>query len=264
MGEPSFVTIGTARIAYSVQGSGPPLLFLHGTGATPLTYQPMLAALAEEYTVYAPDLPGHGRSTAPEDGWTMREYAELFTGFITTIIKTPCLVVGHSFGGTVAITLASYQGPITEAVLLNPAIPPVPYPFWYQTYAFCVKKSVTELFAQRDQPTIRQMGQEFMGNVIRNGAALPALVRTMRNAFYATDIPYATITVPVTILWGKDDAVFPVSYAYTIERTIPQARLKIVDGPHSWALFRPRYFMKVFRTSRSAPEDSRVSPDTAP
>lgn len=68
---------GGNRLSTFLFGEGPPVLLLHGLGATKLSYLPLLPALARHYTVVAPDLPGHGESTKPRADYTPQYFARV-------------------------------------------------------------------------------------------------------------------------------------------------------------------------------------------
>ena len=91
-------------------GLGPALLLLHGLGCDHTTWAPVIESLARTHTVIAPDLLGHGESDKPRADYSVGGYANGMRDLLTVLGIDPATVVGHSFGGGVAMQFA-YQYP---------------------------------------------------------------------------------------------------------------------------------------------------------
>ena len=112
------VTVHGHRRAYVRAGSGPALLLLHGLGCDHTTWEPVIGALARTHTVIAPDLLGHGASDKPRADYSVGGYANGMRDLLTVLGIDSATVVGHSFGGGVAMQFA-YQFPErTERLVL--------------------------------------------------------------------------------------------------------------------------------------------------
>ena len=99
-------------------GEGPALLLLHGLGCDHTTWDPVIRGLAKRYTVIAPDLLGHGASAEPRADYSVGGYANGMRDLLTVLGIDKVTVVGHSFGGGVAMQFA-YQFPErTERMIL--------------------------------------------------------------------------------------------------------------------------------------------------
>jgi pimeloyl-ACP methyl ester carboxylesterase len=113
-----YVVVHGYRRAFRIAGSGPALLMLHGLGCDSSTWTDVMPALAEHYTVIAPDLLGHGESDKPDADYSLGGYANGMRDLLTVLGIDKVTVVGHSFGGGVAMQFA-YQFPDrTERVVL--------------------------------------------------------------------------------------------------------------------------------------------------
>src|SRR3954468_9798788 len=116
--EVQYLTIHGHKRAYVMQGSGPALLLLHGLGCDHTTWLPVVAALSRRYTVIAPDLLRPGRSPKPRADYSVGGYANGMRDLLTVLGIDKVTVVGHSFGGGVAMQFA-YQFPErTERMIL--------------------------------------------------------------------------------------------------------------------------------------------------
>ena len=91
---------------YEVSGVGPPLLFLHGWGCDLRSFDKIKAQINEDFTVYQLDLPGFGLSEIKEP-YSISYYAEIVYKFCLKLKIINPTIVGHSFGGRIAIMYAS-------------------------------------------------------------------------------------------------------------------------------------------------------------
>src|SRR5215218_5809509 len=116
--EVQYLTIHGHERAFVKVGSGPALLLLHGLGCDHTTWLPVIATLSRRYTVIAPDLLGHGRSAKPRADYSLGGYANGMRDLLTVLGIDKVTVVGHSFGGGVAMQFG-YQFPErTERLML--------------------------------------------------------------------------------------------------------------------------------------------------
>ena len=101
--EVQYLTIHGHRRAFVKMGQGPAVLLLHGLGCDHTTWLPVIRALARRYTVIAPDLLGHGLSAKPRADYSVGGYANGMRDLLTVLGIDKVTVVGHSFGGGVAM-----------------------------------------------------------------------------------------------------------------------------------------------------------------
>ena len=97
-------------VAYRQAGSGPLLVMIHGIAGSSGTWVPLMPLLAEQYTVIAPDLLGHGESAKPRGDYSLGAYASGVRDLLGVLGYDRATVVGHSLGGGVAMQFA-YQFP---------------------------------------------------------------------------------------------------------------------------------------------------------
>jgi len=108
------------RVNYTREGSGPPLLLLHGWANSSLTLQPLAHALAEQHEVVVPDLPGFGRTEAPKqaEGWDTAAYAAFTLHFMDKLKLPRADLFGHSHGGRTAAYIAATTPEHTGRLIL--------------------------------------------------------------------------------------------------------------------------------------------------
>jgi pimeloyl-ACP methyl ester carboxylesterase len=119
--------IDGANLHYMTAGHGTPLILLHGYAETSLMWKPIIPALAERFTVIAPDLPGIGDSDIPADGLDMKRAAVRIHDLAKSLGVQKAEVVGHDIGLMVAYAYAAqFPTEVTKLVLMDAFLPGVP------------------------------------------------------------------------------------------------------------------------------------------
>ncbi len=113
------VGVGSVRFWVTQHGSGPPLLFLHGLPTTSFLWRNIQRLLAAEFSTFAPDLVGCGRTEAPA-GTSLRleEQSELIPGLLDALEIRSAVVIAHDVGGAVAQYLAARHPDRVRALVL--------------------------------------------------------------------------------------------------------------------------------------------------
>ncbi len=265
------VTIHGHRRAYVVTGSGPALLLLHGLGCDHTTWAPVIDSLARRYTVIAPDLLGHGESDKPRADYSVGGYANGMRDLLTVLGIDRVSVVGHSFGGGVAMQFA-YQFPErTERLILvgsgglgpevTPAIRAITTPGFHQAMGLLTLPGVrhvgtagmralaaTGVRAARDLTELADIYDSFKDP--RTRAAIRHVVRAVVDwrgqIVTMADRAYLTEAMPMCVVWGRNDQVIPVRHAGNAAALAPSARVEIIPNaghfPHK---DHPQRFVKI-------------------
>ena len=108
---------------YLEAGAGPPVVLLHGLGATNASMLPTLVALARDHRVLAPDLPGFGDSAKPVRAYDPAFYARWLVAFLDAVGLERAVLVGNSMGGRIAIEVG-LEAParVDRLVLFAPSL----------------------------------------------------------------------------------------------------------------------------------------------
>ncbi len=123
-GERRRFTWRSYQVAYTIRGSGPPMLLVHSihAAAWSMEWRNVVTALANRHTIFAIDLLGFGASDRPPLHYTADLYIDLVRDFLRDVIGAPAVVVGSSLGGTYAVRVAAQHPELVRALsIVGPA-----------------------------------------------------------------------------------------------------------------------------------------------
>jgi pimeloyl-ACP methyl ester carboxylesterase len=121
-----FAEVNGVKLHYLIAGKGDPILLLHGYAETSHMWLPLIAKLAGNHTVIAPDLRGFGQSAAPPNGYTKKEMAQDIHALMVKLGYPKVRLVGHDIGLMVAYAYAAqYPGDVDRIVLMDAFLPGV-------------------------------------------------------------------------------------------------------------------------------------------
>ena len=271
--EVQYLTIHGHRRAFVKMGSGPALVLLHGLGCDHTMWDPVIEKLARRCTVIAPDLLGHGQSDKPRADYSLGGYANGVRDLLTVFGIDRATVVGHSFGGGVAMQFG-YQFPErTERMIL--VAPGGLGPEVSVAVKMIQGFGWDKLMRVLTQPGLRHLGRAGLRVLARSGlprtrdlAEVAEIYDSWRDArtrfairhlvrgvvdwrgqiVTMSDRAYLTEGMPICVVWGNDDPVMPVHHAHNVAALAPQARVEIFPNaghfPHK---DHPERFVKVVR-----------------
>ncbi|MGH3459062.1 alpha/beta fold hydrolase [Aeromicrobium sp.] len=228
------------RRAFRRVGSGPALLLLHGLACDSSTWDNVIAPLAENFTVIAPDLLGHGASDKPDADYSLGGYANGMRDLLTVLGVDSVTVVGHSFGGGVAMQFA-YQFPErTERIVListgglgrdvtrlirfltlpgsGAAVSLATLRPWRPLVSAGLRAlSRTGIPAARDLDEVSYIYSAFADPAHRRAVhrATSHVLNWHGQFVTMTDRTYLARALPVLVIWGADDRVIPPTHAET-------------------------------------------------
>jgi pimeloyl-ACP methyl ester carboxylesterase len=240
-------TVLGLRTRYLVRGEGPPVLVLHGWGASIEAVHPIVTGLAPVATVYALDLPGFGESELPPEPWGVEDYQAFVAAFMDELAIRASTIVGHSNGGRIAIRMACTEPDrVARLVLVDSAgIRPKRTLRYYRRVGMAKigKQAARFLGSPGERLRARLVGRAASADYLAAGAMRPTLVRLV-NADLRPYMP--GIGVPTLLVWGSEDSETPLSAAREIERLIPDAGLVVLDGAgHFSYLDQPARFARI-------------------
>jgi pimeloyl-ACP methyl ester carboxylesterase len=228
---------GRITLRVKTAGRGAPLVYLHP--ASGLQFDPFLASLSTEYSIYAPEVPGTSAGD-PHAIYEVDGLPDLVLIYEEAIAQLELpespVVIGQSFGGMLAAELASYFPRLFKRVVLCDPIglwrPDLPIANWITTPA---SELPALLFKNPDCPAAKAMSV-LPPDPALTAAILSHLVWTLGcTGKFVWPIPEKglhkrlhRVTAPTLIVWGEDDALAPAAYAKEFGAAIAGSRVEIV------------------------------------
>jgi pimeloyl-ACP methyl ester carboxylesterase len=226
------------------------LVLLHGQPGSPADWQQVAARLPARLHAVAPDRPGYGSSQLPAGGFAANAHAVLDDLDSRGIERA--VLVGHSYGGGVALSAASMAPSRVEAVILLASVGPGCVNGWDRLLAAPCAGELCALVAWRLTPWIARARLVWLGR--RPGALRPdehvnwqvwghagggpgALWRTVLAEQRALlrelgelERAIGSVQAPVLLLADPGDTLVPIDTARRLARALPDARLQLVHG----------------------------------
>src|SRR5713101_2527929 len=227
----STVTIKDCRIRLMRGGSGPPVLFLHGSGGAP-SWLPFMARLATKFDVIVPGHPGFGQSETPIWLDTVSDLANFYLDFLDQLDLNGVHLVGHSLGGWIAADLAVRNSSrLASLVLIGSGGIHVMGVEQVDTFLSNDEQRVRDLFHDQklaDEAIASSLRPEFEDVALKNRTITAKLVWQPRSHDPQLQKWLHRINVPTLLIWGDHDRLFPKEYAFAYERLIPGSRAVII------------------------------------
>jgi pimeloyl-ACP methyl ester carboxylesterase len=241
------------NLYYEEQGKGPPVLLLHGFGASTYTWRHIVPELAPTHRVIAVDFKGFGQSDKPfDERYSVLDQAELIAQLIEDKDLRDLTIVGHSFGGGVALRLAleadtRLDGRIARLVLLDSIAYQQQIPVFFRLLEVPLvsqvgvrmvppemQTRVALQIAYHDDSKIDPEQVEIYAAPLKTAAGKHAIVQSARQ-IVPKDIDtlperFKTITLPTLILWCDHDRIVPLDVGIKLRRTLPNSTLRLVEG----------------------------------
>lgn len=212
-------------INYIQYGEGKDILLLHGWGQNIEMMKPIGDNFRDRFRITILDFPGFGKSEEPKTPWSIDDYSNMLEEFIAkTEIKKP-IVMGHSFGGRVAIRYSSRNN-IEKLVLFgSPCI----------RISENLSLSVKILKKLKTLPGMNEIG-EYMKKYIGSRdykAASPIMRQTLVEVVNEDLSKFAReIEEPTLLIWGEQDTEAPLQDAKELEKIMIDAALIVLPGTH--------------------------------
>lgn len=228
------------KINYKIAGHGLPLLILHGWGGSSDSWVKVIEILKKNFFVICPDLPGFGKSQTPKTAWDLKDFAIWLKNFVDFLKIENFFLLGHSFGGRVAIKFS------------------IQYPEMVKSLILCNSAGIKQKLGIKEK-IIFQLA--LIGNAIFSPKILRRFKDRVRNLFYkflrssdyakakgimketikkilAEDLlpELSKVKVKTLIIWGEKDRILPLKYAFVFKEKIKNSELKILPkighSPH--------------------------------
>jgi len=232
--ESRYVRLGSYRIHYFVGGAGEPLVLVHGLGGRALDFAPLMPALAKQHRVYALDLLGYGNSDRPDVDYSVTLQTGILRQFLDRQGLTRVDLAGWSMGGWIALEFAS-QLPerVHRLVLLDSAgmkfIPTFDLPL-LSPHTMADMQALDKVLTPHPGRVPAFITRDFLRVLRDEDWVIQRTVANMITMREVMDGKLAGVTMPVLLVWGKQDTLTPLSVAEAMRREMPQSVLVVLDG----------------------------------
>lgn len=233
------VPIKNLETNYKTAGQGEPVLILHGWGGSSDSWTKVQEILsAKGFKVIVPDLPGFGKSQAPPAPWRREEYLSWLLDFLKSVKLDKFFLISHSFGGSLAIKLATnYPEMIRKLILCAPA-GIKQRPGFKTQIILALSRAGNSVFSCSHFAGLKKFLKDIVYFFIWRRDYAKA-TGTMRQTFINVinenlldEIP--RIKAETLILWGDKDQAVPLGHAYIYKEKIASSKLIVLpDIGHS-------------------------------
>ena len=267
------VTVFGQKIQYiEAGGEGPTVILLHGLGADSSIWAANLAALSEKTRVFAIDQIGFGRSDKPPLDYRIATFSDFLHGFMQALKIPKATLVGHSLGGWVAMEFAIQHPEMAEKlILVDSAIKPKSWkngrpPVNLNPASLGDTRKTLEFLFHEKSIITEQLVQQLFERRLRNADAYT--VTRVLEGLEHEEWPgkrMNNVRAATLLIWGREDALTPVNDGVNQRRSIPNARLEILDRcGHLPQIEKPAEFNKLtldflFPNPQKTPAETRTS-----
>ncbi|MDP2892307.1 MAG: alpha/beta hydrolase [Bacillota bacterium] len=230
------------KISYEIAGEGEMVLLLHGWGGCLQSFLPIASVLSGSFRTLLVDLPGFGGSDAPQKPWSVSEYAQITAKLLEKLGVRKCHIIAHSFGGRVAILLASGWPELAGKMVLTGCAGMVPkhsMRYYFKVYKYKLAKkavkhkalcTLCKIVGLDAKKTVKNAGSEDYKKLDDN--MKKTFVRIVNQDLRPE---LKKIRSPVLLIWGDQDTETPLYMARIMEKEIPDAGLVVLSGAGHFA-----------------------------
>jgi len=226
------------KLTYYEGGTGKTIVFFHGAGIRALTYKKSLNALAQNFHVFAPDLPGFGKSDMPQATWTFTHYSKFLSAFLESSDINNSIVIGHSLGGRIAMGIAAHSDRVKRLILIDST----PLASYYRNSKYHIPK----LFYNTSLEIIKEGSIDYakvmfdnLLNLKKHNIGYLKLRKVITESLKLDNDDAKSIRIPTLILWGDKDRIIRPKMAYILQKEIKNSQVKIISGNHGWCITQP-------------------------
>ena len=244
-----FLQIDNMPVHYRINGTGTPLVLIHGTGASLHTWEKWTDILEKDFKVIALDMPAFGLTGPNETGnYSLEYYAQFLDEFLREIGVDTCYIGGNSLGGAISWRYtAMYPEKVKKLILLDAGgyppenkdeEPPLAFklaksPIWSKilltiTPRSLFESSMKEVYHNDDLVTDKLVDR-YYELYLREGNR-QAFVDRVNKLEYTDPAYIKTIKMPTLIQWGKTDEWVPLANAYKFKKDIVGSKLIVYDN----------------------------------
>ena len=233
--EEKTLLINSLKVNYKIAGSGPAILILHGWGSSSSSWAEVLGKIAAQgFKVICPDLPGFGKSEAPLEAWTVSDYKKWLVEFIKSQNMDWFFLLGHSFGGRVAIKFSVDFPERIESLILCSSAGIKRELDLKQKIIYQSAKIGNAIFSPKIFLKFKDKLKNLFYIFLRNsdyGKVKGIMRKTIKKVLAEDLLPYLqNIKVRTLIIWGEKDSQVPLKDAHIFNEKIKNSKLEVLPN----------------------------------
>ncbi|WP_338763031.1 alpha/beta hydrolase [Bernardetia sp. ABR2-2B] len=241
-----FVSVNGSLVHYREEGTGEPLVLIHGAFSSLHTFEDWTKPLSENYRVISLDLPGFGLTGAmSEDDYCLENYMTYLEIFLDRLDIKKCAIAGNSLGGWIAWEYAlRHQEQIEKLVLISAAgfvddgSIPTPFklaklPVFGKVFKYALQKPIFEKFVREvycDQSVVCEETINRYFDFFTRDCNMKAFFNIINQELHDNTEKLRNLYTPTLIIWGKEDAWLPAQNARRFSELLPNNRMLIYEG----------------------------------
>ena len=263
-----FLDVGALRVHHMLGGHGTPVVFIHGLGSSGyMEWRRNLEPAAERHRVYAPDLPGYGRTDKPRVRYTIPYFARFVRRYMDFLGLRRAAVIGASLGGRIALEMALEQPRLVRKLVLvntlglgRPQVRMAQMAYGLVTIprvGEAVMRIARDALTWAPRKVIRRFAARYAGVSVDLEATMDdSYLDDLRDMYAADGFHNAYLStvrslvnpralfgghhdvtrrlnelkIPVQLIWGAADPLFPLAHAERAQSLIGEASLAVIDS----------------------------------
>lgn len=252
------VTLCDGEVHYVDEGSGPPILFVHGTPTNSFEYRHLIAALSKRFRCIAPDHLGFGQSARPRSfAYTPEAHAAVLEEFVDRLGLADVTLVVHDFGGPIGLPLALEPATcVKRIVILNSWAWPLDDDPKMARGARFIGGAIGRFLYRHANASLRLIMPSAYGDrkkltpaihrhyleVFRDRDARVLVLHALAKSLLGSRAHYQSLldrierltSMPVLIIWGMKDSAFQPYQLERWRRLLPDAQVEAIEGAGHW------------------------------
>ena len=241
-----FIEIDGMQVHYRDEGSGMPLVLIHGTAASLHTWDAWTNELKNNYRVIRLDIPAFGLTGPhPAQDYSIETYASFIDHFLAKLNVDSIYLSGNSLGGNIAwYYAAEHPEKVKKLILIDPSGYPrdgeMPWifklartPVLNSIIRYITPKSIIEKNLQQvyfdDSKITSKLIDRYYDMALREGNRTAFIDRAKTDMIDHTS-KLKALTTPTLLIWGKEDSWIPVSDGNRFLSDLPNAQLVILEN----------------------------------
>ncbi|MFC1647142.1 alpha/beta fold hydrolase [Patescibacteria group bacterium] len=244
--EQKIINMPLGKVPYLEGGKGKKVLFLHGAFAMPHAYDELFNLLIGDYHIIAPTHVGHGNAHRVPKIWVFQDMIDHYKMLLKKISFTPEIIIGHSLGGGIAISLSKhFPNSIVIAIdvvgfPLKPSLAPIIKDVFDE-----IKISFQKRPPVDSAKNLSKAANTILKTLVKHPEDIPYFYRI--GPVLNLEKEFKTVDNKTYLLWGSNDGITPIENGLKIHKLLKNSIITIFKGKkHNYPITEPDFtYLKI-------------------